>query len=195
MHCWHRAFTYVLCSHSCFNKLCNCKIFLFFLFLLCWLSLGWGITNNFLSFVAGGFGLILSCVALVDFLGNTFLTSCLLLVSAIFSLPFSFFVANSYGSVFANFFFGDLLKKEVMIDWFTSRSLGKGDNEDSSLSMAWLSSLGPTSVSCHSGSFNLTVGSTYCDSATWVESFEVGKQSMGCAMTVEVCCIFQIVLP
>lgn len=56
--------------------------------------------------------LILSCVALVDFLGNIFPESYLLLVWVVFSFPISILDTDSCWPVSSDLFIEDLLKKE-----------------------------------------------------------------------------------
>lgn len=87
------------------------------------------------DFGVSGMGFLV--VDLVDFLGNSFLTSCLLVT---FSLPLDFLGPDLCVSLSGPFFLGDFGKNNVIVGYFASLFVGKGGNDDSSLSLSYLTS-------------------------------------------------------
>lgn len=191
---------------SCFSFCTRCLAFFFFIVCIEFSSFslpfylastGFAVATYFCAF-SFPFLFLSFCVflALTDFLGKTFLVSIILVAWATFSLPFPPLGVESCRLVYVDFFFRDLLKNEVMASWLTSLSLGKGGNEDSSLSVAWLSSLTFAFSPCRGWYIFSTMGSTFCLSVSWVESTKVDGESIGYAVTfLAACCFFGTILP
>lgn len=131
------------------------------------------------------------CAAMVNFLGNIFLTSYLLFLSATFSLPFESFGADCFVLVLAACFFGDLVKNDIMEGYFTSLSLGIGSNGDSSQSCIGFP-LTFALVYYLSGIHFLGLGSTSRVLIAQFESSNIGGDSISCVdIDLATCCFFQ----
>lgn len=74
-------------------------------------------------------------VTLDDFLGSSFLTSCLVITSVTFSFPLGSLGPNFYLSFSVPFLTGDFMKNDVIGGFFASLSVGKEGNGNSSLSL------------------------------------------------------------
>lgn len=131
--------------------------------------------------------IFLICAA--DFFGNIFLTSCLLFVSATFSLPFDSFSADCSVLVYAACFLGDLVRKG-------SPFLGQRW-QWRFLSLNVLAFFLPLCPSVLSRWNTLSaVSSNSCVSVAWIDSSDIGGDSIGFAITtLGAYCFFQTILP
>lgn len=110
----------------------------------------------------GASGMTLLGVALIDFLGNSFLTYSLLVTSATFSFPMCSFSLGFCVSFLVPFYFSDFITNDEMAGCFVSLSAGNGDNGDSSLSLSCLNSSLATFSSCfHLFIFSIVNSTSY----------------------------------